>query len=66
MTTLLNAKNVGDQYRDSGGNVVTIMHIDGRSRVVRRKGRGLPTYVVRIDDELTGMFATLDEAMASL
>lgn len=47
MTTLLNANNVGDKYRDSTGSISTIVHIDADRMIVRRAGSGrFPSFSV--------------------
>ena len=46
MGRFIDAKKVGDKYRDACGMVSTIVHLDDTRKVVRRAGRGFPTFSV--------------------
>jgi alpha-D-ribose 1-methylphosphonate 5-triphosphate diphosphatase PhnM len=70
MTTLLNATQVGDKYRDMTGGVSTIVHLDEVRMVVRRggAGRGWPTFSVFSASDrkvIASGIRTLAEALAA-
>lgn len=69
MTTLINANNVGDKYRDATGGVSTIVHV-GQDRVVVRRASSsrFPTFTVYNGDHtqlVAGGFKTLAAALAA-